>query len=326
MMYSEEDLASAVKAGVMTEETATAFRLHAAQSKSTPAVDEEYFHLVTGFNDIFVVIACVLLLVSVKWIGEAWAPWLGALALSAVAWALAEFFTRKRRMALPAIVLLLAFVGGILATSLAIMESKAIAGALAAFAAWLHWMRFKVPITVAAGAASVVGSIIAMAVSIPEVENWTAAISFTAGIAVFILAMRWDASDVRRQTRRSDVAFWLHLLAAPLLVHPVFTALGLFDGQANLGQALGVVALYAVITLASLAIDRRALMVSSLAYVLYAFSALLKQSGMVSLSFAITALVIGSALILLSAFWHSSRAFVMQLFPPAIRERLAPLQ
>ncbi len=325
-MYSEEDLASAVKAGVVTEETAKAFRLHVAQGKSTPAVDEEYFRLVTGFNDIFVVIACVLLLVSVNWIGAAWAPWLGALALSVVAWALAEFFTRKRRMALPAIVLLLAFVGGILATSLATMESKAIASAFAAFAAWLHWMRFKVPITVAAGAASVVGCIVALALSIPEAKNWTAAISFTAGIGVFILAMRWDASDVRRQTRKSDVAFWLHLLAAPLLVHPVFTALGLFDGQTDLGQALGVVALYAVVTLASLAIDRRALMVSALAYVLYAFSALLKQYGVVSLSFAITALAIGSALLLLSAFWHPSRAFVLKLFPPAIQERLAPLK
>ncbi len=150
-MYSEEDLASAVKAGVVTEETAKAFRLHVAQGKSTPAVDEEYFRLVTGFNDIFVVIACVLLLVSVNWIGAAWAPWLGALALSVVAWALAEFFTRKRRMALPAIVLLLAFVGGILATSLATMESKAIASAFAAFAAWLHWMRFKVPNGLSAG-------------------------------------------------------------------------------------------------------------------------------------------------------------------------------
>ena len=325
-MYSEDDLASAVKAGIMTEETAKAFRSHVEQGKSTPAVDEEYFRLVTGFNDVFVVIACVLLLASVNWIGAAWAPWLGALALSVAAWGLAEFFTRKRRMALPAIVLLLAFVGGILATGLAATESRAIASAVAAFAAWLHWMRFKVPITVAAGAASVVGCIVAMALSIAGAKDWTSAISFTAGIAVFMLAMRWDASDVRRQTRKSDVAFWLHLLAAPLLVHPVFTALGLFDGQANLGQALGVVALYAVITLASLAIDRRALMVSALAYVLYAFSALLKQSGMVSLSFAITALVIGSALLLLSAFWHPSRAFVLKLFPPAIRERLAPLK
>jgi hypothetical protein len=112
-MYTEEDLASAVKAGALTEETAAAFRAHVAQLKNESAVDEEHFHLVTGFNDIFVVIACALLLVSVGWIGAAVAPWLGALAASIAAWALAEFFVRKRRMALPAIVLRLAFVGGV---------------------------------------------------------------------------------------------------------------------------------------------------------------------------------------------------------------------
>lgn len=326
-MYSEEDIASAVKAGILTEETATAFRSHVAQQKGAPAVDEEHFRLITGFNDIFVVIACVLLLLSVNWIGAALAPWFGALALSIAAWALAEFFTRRRRMALPAIVLLLAFVGGMFFASFAAFKSIATASALAAVAAWLHWLRFHVPITVAAGAAATVGCIVALLVTaIPEAKESTIAISLTAGIAVFVLAMRWDAGDRRRETRRADVAFWLHLLAAPLLVHPVFAALGVFGGQTDLGKALAVVALYVVIAMVSLVIDRRALMISALIYVLYTFSALLKQYGVVSLSFAITAFAIGSALLLLSAFWHSSRAYVLKFFPPSVLDRLAPLR
>ncbi|MGH8628884.1 MAG: hypothetical protein ACREYC_27725 [Gammaproteobacteria bacterium] len=330
-MYSEEDLASAIRAGVLTDETAAAFRSHVARLKSGPAVDEEHFRLVTGFNDIFVVIACLLLLASVAWIGTTFVPWLGAMAVSVAAWVLAEFFVRKRRMALPAIVLLLGFVGGILAAGIIFLEKTSdafvVASALAAIAAWLHWLRFHVPITVAAGAAAVVGCIIALLfAATPEARNWTTAISLMAGIAVFVLAMRWDAADTLRQTRRSDVAFWLHLLAAPLLVHPVFTSLGVFSGQTKLGQAIAVVALYVAIALISLSIDRRALMVSALIYVLYTFSALLKQYGVVSLSFAITALVIGSALLLLSAFWHPSRALVLRLFPLAVQKRLAPFR
>ena len=112
-MYSEDDLSAAVQAGVLSEETARAFRSYVAQKQRAPDVDEEHFRLVTGFNDIFVVIACVLMLASVAWLGNALAPWVGALSVSAVAWGLAEFFVRKRRMALPAIVLLLAFTGGI---------------------------------------------------------------------------------------------------------------------------------------------------------------------------------------------------------------------
>lgn len=330
-MYTEEDIASAIRAGVLTDETATAFRSHVAQFKSGPAVDEEYFRLVTGFNDIFVVIACLLLLASVAWIGATFAPWLGATAVAAAAWMLAEFFVRKRRMALPAIVLLLAFVGGTLTAGIMFMdntrESFIVASALAGIAAGLHWSRFQVPITVAAGAAAVIGCIIAfLFATVPEAINWATTISFISGTAVFAFAMRWDAADTLRQTRKSDVAFWLHLLAAPLLVHPIFASLGVLTGQTQLVQAILVLVLYVAIALISLSIDRRALMVSALVYILYTFSALLKQFGVVSLSFAITAFVIGSALLLLSAFWHPSRAFVLRLFPLAMQKRLAPFR
>ena len=47
-----------------------------------------------------------------------------------------------------------------------------------------------------------------------------AAWSSPAALVVFcIIAMSFDMSDRSRVTRRSDCAFWLHLLAAPLIVH-----------------------------------------------------------------------------------------------------------
>jgi len=331
-MYSEEDLASAVAAGVLTDGAAQAFRDHVGQLRHTPAVDEEHFRLVTGFNDIFVVIACVLLLVSLAGIGSQVATWIGAAAVAVAAWLLAEFFTRKRRMALPSIILLLAFVGGVLGTVVLVLprqtpQGLAVASAVAAVAAWVHWRRFHVPITVAAGAGAIVGCLFGVLLTLaPDARNWLNILSLIAGIAVFVFAMRWDTTDTLRQTRRSDVAFWLHLLAAPLLVHPIFTALGVSEGHANLGQALAVVALYVGIALVSLAVDRRALMVSALTYVLYAFSALLKQYGVVSLSFAITALAIGAALLLLSAFWHPTRALVLRFLPLSLQQRLAPFR
>ena len=146
-----------------------------------------------------------------------------------------------------------------------------------------------------------------------------------AGFIVFATALYWDASDVRRVTRKADVAFWLHLLAAPLLVHPIVALLGFFDSDTHLINALSVIALYCLVSIISLAIDRRVLMVSALAYVLYAFSTLLEQYGVVSLGFAITALFIGSALLLLSAFWHVSRTFVVKHCPVKVQMWLAPL-
>ncbi len=142
------------------------------------------------------------------------------------------------------------------------------------------------------------------------------------GIGVFLFAMRWDSSDPARVTRRSDVAFWLHLLAAPMIVHPIFTLLKLNDGTATVAEGLIVVALYVVLGITALAIDRRALLVSALAYVLFALSALFREFGAVELNVALTALVIGSSLLMLSAFWHQARRLVVERLPGTLRQRL----
>jgi hypothetical protein len=202
----------------------------------------------------------------------------------------------------------------------------AVSAAVAAAGAWFHWKQFRVPITVAAGAAAVAG--IAMALlasalaSLPNLEDIMLGFVLLLGIGVFLFAMRWDSSDPARITRRTDVAFWLHLLAAPMIVHPVFTLLGLNDGTATIGEGLVVIALYVALGITALAIDRRALLVSALAYVLYALTELFKQLGAVELNIALTALVIGSALLLLSAFWHQARSVIVRRLPDTLRSKL----
>jgi hypothetical protein len=333
-MYSNDDLDSAEKAGVLSSKDVTAFRQYVSDKRVTPVVDEEYFRLITGFNDIFVVIACVLLLTSVMWIGKSESVLVGTVLQTVAAWGLAEYFTGKRRMALPSILLLLAFVGGVLGAGVIVLSALdlskeltiAIASAVAVFAAWLHWQRFKVPITIAAGTAALVSCVMmAIFALVPQVREWIAPIIFLAGIAVFVLAMRWDSSDITRQTRRSDVAFWLHLIAAPLLVHPIFSALNVFDGDLRIWQASFVTMLYIGIAIISITIDRRAMMVSALIYVLYAFNSVLEQYGIVSLGFAFTAFGIGSGLLLLSAFWHGCRKALIPLLPVKIISKLPAL-
>ncbi|WP_129790800.1 hypothetical protein [Sphingosinicella sp. CPCC 101087] len=350
-MYSESDLEAAVSAGVLTPQQAAGFRDHVASSRHVPAVDEEHFRLLTGFNDIFVGIATVILLVAVGWIGysvpphvegDGPTPFMG-LFVAITAWGLAEFFTRERRMALPSILLLLAFVGGVFAFSLFTLvlmvgEARfendeslaatvmAAAALLPAVAAWVHWRRFKVPITVAAGVAALaalaLALILAAVAATPAAETIVLAAALILGVGIFLFAMHWDSSDPRRETRRSDVAFWLHLLAAPMIVHPIFTLLGLTQGTASLGEATIVVLLYIVLGLAALAIDRRALLVSALAYVLYALNSLFREYGAVELSVAFTALIIGSALLLLSAFWTNARRAVVRPLPEGLRGKL----
>ena len=338
-MYSESDLEGAVAAGVIPQSTADAFRQHIAVSRVAPAVDEESFRLLTGFNDIFVGIAIALLLTSIAWLGGWVKAGLGGLGVAIAAWALAEYFTRVRRMALPSIILLLAFIGGVAATMIGTLadinpdwsdRTNAIIGAgialVTAGAAWVHWKRFMVPITVAAGAAAIVAMIAALVMSIdPHSKDLLFPVLFVGGLGTFALAMWWDGSDLTRTTRRSDVAFWLHLAAAPMIAHPVFHMLGVFEGEIGVTQAVIVMALYVVFAFIALAIDRRALLVSSLAYVLYALSMLFQQAGAVELSMAFTALVIGSALLTLSAFWHPMRRTVIGMLGN-LGNRLPPVQ
>lgn len=337
-MYSDSDLDAAVSAGALTPDSAAAFRAYVSRQQAAPIADEEHFRLLTGFNDIFVAIAGVLLLTAVGWLGgDIWLP-LGGAAVATTAWLLAEYFTRVRRMALPSIIFLVAFVGGVFAALVTGLEPDgnitpsdepvaalklALAGVLSAGASFLHWRRFKVPITVAAGAAALIAMAFGVALyAIPEIKDAALWIMFAAGIGVFIAAMRWDMSDRARLTRRSDVAFWLHLLAAPLIVHPVFQSLGVFDDTGGVGGATAVVLIYLALGLVALVIDRRALMVSGLAYVLAAIGALFQQLGAIGLNLQLTALVIGSALLLLSALWQRARALVLAPLPDELRARL----
>ena len=363
-MYTSQELDEAVAAGAIDANAASSLRNFLDQNRETPSVDEEQFRLVTSFNDIFVSIASLILLFAVGWIAQSLGQSLGLMvsdggrdgpsflapaAIAATAWGLALFFTARRRMALPSIILVFAFVIGVFgATALLgaqfldetisgldndplakvlVSTLAAVAAAVATFAAYLHWRRFHVPVTVAAGAAAAAGIVLAIAAALfgdgmDDMRNLILGVTLALGIAVFMLAMRWDSSDQARVTRRTDVAFWLHLLAAPMIVHPVFTLLGLNDGNATIVEGLVVVLLYAVLAIAALAIDRRALLVSALAYVLYALTELFKQIGAVELSVALTALVIGSALLMLSAFWHQARRIVVNRLPGEIVTKL----
>ncbi|HEX6073304.1 MAG TPA: hypothetical protein VFY95_09900 [Sphingomicrobium sp.] len=355
-MYSQQELDDAVASGVMTAEAADALRAHIERQRSTAIPDEEQFRLITGFNDIFVSIAAAILMFALGWIGQSIGQSAGLiidtdgpspiapLAVAATAWPLAMFFTARRRMALPSILLLLAFVGGIFATALfsfvlALGPDNfdnnpqlggvvaAVSAAIASGAAWLHWRRFHVPITVAAGAGSVaaiaVGLLVAaLGQNVEQAKDVILGFVLLLGVGMFLFAMWWDASDRARITRRSDVAFWLHLLAAPMIVHPVFTLLGLTGGHISIAEGLAVIALYVVLGITALAADRRALLVSALAYVLFAMQQLFKEFGAVELNIALTALVIGSALLLLSAFWHQARGAIVRPLPENLRNRL----
>jgi hypothetical protein len=349
-MIPDPVLRLAVERGVITQDQAQHLRMLAREVDTrdfAPAEDQEKLRFIAGFGDIFVVIGIVLFMGAAGYFLNASAGVTGlCVGLCALSWMLAELFSRYRRMAFPSIVLLGGFtVSAFFAIALLLFrifgEKLPLLGSmnltdrpgitgLSALATgalvWLHYQRFHVPITVAAGCGALALSAFAFLAAL--VPGMMAALGpwivFAAGVALFLLAMRYDRSDLRRETRRTDIAFWLHLLSAPMLVHSfVMAVFGSVTG-ASMSQATGLLAVFAVLALLALLIDRRAILVSALIYAGFAFGTLFRVTALADASVPATLLVLGGAVLALSAGWQPLRRALLVLMPQSLRATLPP--
>ena len=344
-MISDDGLRLAVERGLLTPDQVAGLRELEQERASAGAEpqDPEAFRFITGFADVFVTIGIALFLGAVAWFVQRLdSETLTAAVVAGLAWALAEFFTRRRRMALPSIVLLVVWTAAVFVTLATILgglieganaEPADVAGPLAAAAlgaaagAAAHFWRFRVPITVAAGYAALAGAALgSLAAIAPEfVEQARNFLLLVCGLGAFALAMRFDLADRQRTTRRTDMAFWLHLLAAPLIVHPlVLVVFGPEQAREGVAPAVGLLALFAFLAVVALLVDRRALLVSGLAYAGWALSNLLRGSGIQDETVPATLLVLGALVLLLSAGWRPIRAAVLSRSPAALANRLPP--
>ncbi|MCV2402606.1 hypothetical protein OFY17_06825 [Marinomonas sp. C2222] len=330
-MYTDKDLELAIEKGIFSASDVKDFRCLVTAIK-TSVSDEENVRLMGGFNDIFVVIASALLLFSTLWVVSLYNETLGYLTFSVLSWLLSIVLVSKRKMALPAITLLLAFIGGSYWTAYyffvgVITHPDLVAIAISTVLSYVHWRSFRVPITVAVGTGTALYSVIILIAKLfPNQSMALFAVAFVCGCIAFGIAMYWDASDTSRTTRKSDVAFWLHLLSAPLIIHPVFLNLGILNGNDSIINMLVVIVLYILMTTVSIMIDRRAFMVSSLVYVVYALASLVNGYGHIGHSLALTGILIGASLLLLAVYWHMVRACLLSVvLPKSLREYVPPI-
>lgn len=300
----------------------------AGETLAESRIDEEDIRLTTGFADIFTAILLVVgggMLAAVSGV-------IGGVLIAAAAFALGKPLVRTRRFAAS---------GNVLAVGAAMGAGLALADALgplalvaAAFVSAAHWRVHRVPLALALAWIAAVGFLVSLGDG--SLSLWplhrrsgTAAALFGGG-ALFALAVWYDSRDRLRQTRLSDVAFWLHLASAPLFVHGLFAALGAnpFAGD---GVDPGIVlATFFVLTAISLAIDRRPLLASSFVYLVAATGAVIRdtyqsaQAGERMLHVAMAPAVIGVLLLALAAAWPHLRRAVLALLPDRVRRHLPP--
>ena len=325
------DLVAAVEAGVVEESAARALVDFVATRAAAPSptVDEEDVRFVTSFNDLFVTIGIALLVGAVISVAVRFAEPLAGPLVAVLAWGLAEIFTRRRRMAFPSIVLVALFViacgwTAVRAVGPIAHDAEPVAAGIAALAAgFAHWKRFGVPISVAAMSAGAALTALGMiGVAFPVfVERWLSVFVFVLGLAVFAHAMRWDASDRQRRSRRTDTAFWLHILAAPMIVHPLAWGLGGAPFGATPGSsAVTLLALVAVLAVVAVVVDRRALLVSALIYLGGSLIALVRVVGVSgSMQTSLGVGLVGVLVLLLSIGWTPLRRSLLRFVPAAVR-------
>ncbi len=342
--FTEQDLRDAVRDGAVSQSAAEAFRSYMV-SRSGHA-DEEEFHLYKGFNDVFVALASVLLFSGIIWFSGDLGVITACLLLMAVAVVLSEYFTLRKRLALSSIlyvlVLSIAPAAGISAAFwgdawmgshvVMVMDTSHKMGTLAALlcgglAAALFWWRYRVPIAVAVTVFFLGATLWYAWVSFlsPFDTPFVGAniVLFVLGIATFAFAMYWDVGDPDRTSLPSDVAFWLHLVAAPSIAHPVFWWVQSGNSATDWLEATAVVGCYLCLACVAVIVNRRAIMVAATAYLVGAVAWYFEELSTLY-SVAIALLLIGSLFLAMAVWWSTIRAALIRYLPDSVRGLVAP--
>ncbi len=339
-----DDLRAGVSSGLLTEaQAADLAALSRARAAGAKAGDEP-FELFRGFNEVFVTLGVALLIWGLRLILP-FEQAINAGGVAVIAWVLAEYFTRIRRMILPSIALCLVFTVAVLtAAGIGVLnkdaafESLTATVAIAAAASILFYLRFRLPFALfPAGllmlfaALAAVGAVDDRAMEEIVGGGWSAfldlnqggpfaLITLAFGLLGFALAMSYDMRDPHRVTSRAACGFWLHILAGPAIVNTAaFTFRGM-EGGAGAPLLTGFMLLMALV---AIIIDRRSFLIAASGYLAAIVTGAIKEVGVGST--AGTLILLGVGILVLGAGWTGIRGWVMRLLPdfPG-KDRLPP--
>ncbi|MDF1668092.1 MAG: hypothetical protein P1U83_00645 [Roseovarius sp.] len=339
MNLSEDDLRAATAAGIIDEAQAARLSTLAHQRAGRLAQglpEDEPFELFKGFAEIFISVGLVLLISS----AVAFAASIGGVlaiapALALLSWFAAKYFTLKRRMTLPSIVLVSGYSLGVgtfitwLTDVIGLPDHGwviALIGLLGIAAMLFHYRTFRVPFSMFIaglyGLSVVFGITGTITPGDMDSSSWDTLFdlrqggsfaigTLVFGVLAFIAGIWFDMRDPLRLGRLARSAFWLHLLAAPALVNTVMMTA--YNVQGLMGMLLTIIGLI-LITVFALIIDRRSFLTAGLGYLAYVILWAL-QLGDGDLSIPMVMLVLGAIVTYLGTFWTTLRVRLMQALP-----------
>ena len=269
---------------------------------------EEPLRFIRSFGDVFITLGVVLLVISINLANlSAYAYLIPAAGFVAVA----EWLVRVRRLALPGIAILLSILFFVHKAFAFSGDNAALYSfAVLALTSLLFYLRYRMPFSLLPLAASLVAMAVYL-LGFDVIE--TPAIFAFFGLLVFAVALWFDAQDTKRLSHLSDSAFWLHLLASPLIVHGMMVSMLLSD-QAwieFIGKEIIIIVFFAGFFLLALLVDRRAMLISTQLYIIYALTQLFKDRVTTTQDVMIYVLIVlGLFVIYFGAYWYKARRVI----------------
>ncbi|MFT4606437.1 MAG: hypothetical protein ACI9V8_000025 [Urechidicola sp.] len=322
-MISKQRLQQAADKGIIqNNQIEPLFDFLGDNTVETTANQEEPLKFIRSFGDVFITFGIGILIFAINMLGlsqyEYLVPIIGFILI-------AEWLVRVRKLALPGMAILI----GILffvhqAINIGSEQSAIWSFALIAATSLAFYVRYKMPFSLL----PLAGALIAIATIMIGESVLSAPIIFSIlGLVVFTVAMLFDSQDTKRETHLSDSAFWLHLLASPLIVHGAMLSM-LFGDHAWLqviNKEIIIVVFFIVFMLLALMLDRRAMLISTQIYMIYALTQLVQGQFNNSQNLMIYILmVLGVFIIFFGTFWYKTRRLIFGFMSGSTFSRYVP--
>lgn len=347
-LYDRRNLEAALGASGISDAAATRIRASLNDlSDHSPSRDRATDRPISySAKSMFAAFGILVVLAGLMIIARMFVGSFAGLIVAALAFAVSAHF-HARGEGIPLMVLLAGSVFGIADMSLGLItsidtgvaegapfeaEHSAIMFGAAAITAAAFWLAYRLPLAFAVMMAAILvlgGEIAIIIVGTPSTWNF---VMWPTGFAVISLALAcWhDMSDVYRETSRSDVAFWLHVIGGITIAGQFFL---LYESFAHPGPPIATS--LEQITMTSPAASCVAMM-AFLSYFIYAvlfdrvsmalIGTLFLKFTLFSLLgldlFAISLTITGIVAIILAAMWQQIRGGMLQVLPLIARAQL----
>ncbi len=347
MKLEREDLNAAVENRILSAEQADALQDFLVVRHQTPRAGAENFRVTNNFGEIFISLGLIIMFIALTALtsifdvssrtagSTSMALYIVAPALAALFWGFAELFTFRRPQLSPAIVSAILFAASLTACFSVYVNGEpnlfapifsfddTLLNFVRALALGLAFIRFKLPMLLLFFAAASAQAVFALVSTQFPGLPYNAIIGIC-GLAILLSAIWLDTLDPLRQSKTTAYAFWLFIIGSPMTIHPLFFSV-LMSGEIS-QTVLIVFACALTATLLGLLLDRRSLVASSLIYFTISIGYVNAQfAGTIDLTLPLTALIIGTGIVLIGVFWYPIRTVFMSNLPRfSFLEKLPP--